>query len=149
MLAICSFVGLAADILPGAARMGAAAAEMHGVCPRWKRPQDYVAESLRYLSGELHRLLQVVVLVDPSAQGVVPSSVRQGELETLLNLVLQRLIDDVEMVARPAFEIGHLSERKHLACPVPVERNPLTDPGCADESPPLNFPVDRAALRCA
>ena len=47
----------------------------------------YVAQSLRYLSGELHRLLEVVVLADSPAQGVMPSVVRQGELETLLVLL--------------------------------------------------------------
>src|SRR5947207_6910176 len=39
---------------------------------------QYVCEGLRYLSGELHHLLGVVVL---TAQGLMPSQVRQGELE--------------------------------------------------------------------
>jgi hypothetical protein len=47
----------------------------------------YVAQSLAYLSSELHRLLEVVVLADSSAHGVMQSSVRQGELETLLILL--------------------------------------------------------------
>jgi len=47
----------------------------------------YVADGLRYLSGELHRLLEVVVLADPRAQGVMPSSARYEELETLLILL--------------------------------------------------------------
>src|SRR6266446_5600159 len=47
----------------------------------------YVAASLGYLSGELHRLLEVVVLADPRAQGVMPSSARYEELETLLILL--------------------------------------------------------------
>ncbi len=47
----------------------------------------YVAQSLRYLSGELHRLLEVVVLVDLPAQGVMPSSMRHEELATLLVLL--------------------------------------------------------------
>ncbi len=40
----------------------------------------YVADGLSYLSGELHRLLEVVVL---TAQGIMPSAVRQEELDTL------------------------------------------------------------------
>ena len=47
----------------------------------------YVAASLGYLSSELQRLLEVVVLADRPGQGVMPSSVRQGELETLLVLL--------------------------------------------------------------
>ncbi len=47
----------------------------------------YVAASLRSLSGELHRLLEVVVLADPPAHGVMPSFVRDEELETLLVLL--------------------------------------------------------------
>jgi hypothetical protein len=45
---------------------------------------QYVCEGLRYLSGELHCLLDVVVL---TAQGVMSSAVRQGELEALLALL--------------------------------------------------------------
>src|SRR2546428_8738454 len=44
----------------------------------------YVADGLRYLSGELHRLLEVVVL---TAQGIMPGTLRQGELETALILL--------------------------------------------------------------
>ena len=47
---------------------------------------QYVCEGLRYLSGELRHLLGVVVL---TAQGLMPSSVRQGELEALLALLAE------------------------------------------------------------
>jgi len=47
----------------------------------------YVAQSLGYLSSELHRLVEVVVLATHPGQGVVSSSVRQGELETVLILL--------------------------------------------------------------
>ncbi len=57
----------------------------------------YVAQSLRYLSGELHRLLEVVVLVDLPAQGVMPSSMRHEELATLLVL-----LDELRQVERRA-----------------------------------------------
>ena len=52
---------------------------------------QYACEGLRYLSGELRHLLGVVVL---TAQGVMPSSVRQGELEALL-----ALLDELSQVA--------------------------------------------------
>lgn len=45
---------------------------------------QYACEGLRYLSGELRRLLGVVVL---TPQGIMPSAVRQGELETVLILL--------------------------------------------------------------
>src|SRR6266487_4227735 len=61
-------------------------------------------------------------------------------------LTLQRLIYDVEMIAHPSLEIGDLSQRKHLACPAPVHRNPLIGLGCADESIPITFPDDGAML---
>ena len=68
-----------------------------GKRPRGKHPRSdvaahaasvaqaqYACEGLRYLSGELRRLLGVVVL---TAQGVMPSSVRQEELEALVALL--------------------------------------------------------------
>jgi hypothetical protein len=45
---------------------------------------QYVCEGLSYLSGELRQLLGVVVL---TAQGLMPSHLRQGELEALLALL--------------------------------------------------------------
>lgn len=44
---------------------------------------EYVATSLRYLSAELRRLLEIVVLTD---QGILASQARQEELQTLLEL---------------------------------------------------------------
>ncbi len=45
---------------------------------------QYTCEGLRYLSGELRHLLGVVVL---TAQGIMPTAVRQGELEALVALL--------------------------------------------------------------
>ena len=47
----------------------------------------YVADGLRYLSGELHRLLEVVVLAHQPKAGIVASARRQEELETCLALL--------------------------------------------------------------
>ena len=71
-----------------------------GKPPRGRHPQSdvaahamqvaqvqYVAESLRYLSAELRRLLGVVVLAPVAEQGVLTSQVRQGDLEALLALL--------------------------------------------------------------
>jgi Transposase, Mutator family len=52
---------------------------------------EYACEGLRYLSGELRHLLGVVVL---TAVGLMPSSVRQGELEALV-----ALLDELSHVA--------------------------------------------------
>jgi len=73
---------------PVVARQAARLAEGLGL--RGKRPTSdvrahaaqlaqarYVADSLRYLSGEVHHLLEVVVLATHPGQGVVSSSVRQ------------------------------------------------------------------------
>ena len=80
-----------------------------GKRPRGKCPQtdvaahaadlaqaQYACEGLRYLAGELRHLLGVVVL---TAQGVMPSSVRQGELEALL-----ALLDELSQVAPEAMQ---------------------------------------------
>ena len=55
---------------------------------------QYVAESVRYLSAELQRLLSVVVLSSQPAEGVLCWAVRQQELETILVLLdeLQPLV---------------------------------------------------------
>ncbi len=52
---------------------------------------QYACEGLRYLSGELRSLLGVVVL---TAQGLMPSRVRQAELEALV-----ALLDELSHVA--------------------------------------------------
>lgn len=48
---------------------------------------QYVADSLRYLSAELHRLLDVVVLAAQPPEEVLSSASRQSELETMLALL--------------------------------------------------------------
>lgn len=48
---------------------------------------QYLASSLGYLSAELRRLLEVVVLAPTAGQGVLSSHVRQGELEARLSLL--------------------------------------------------------------
>jgi hypothetical protein len=50
---------------------------------------QYACEGLRYLSGELRQRLRVVVL---TPQGIMPSAVRQGELETVLILLDESLV---------------------------------------------------------
>src|SRR5947209_8834342 len=80
-----------------------------GKLPRGKCPQSdvqahaaevaqaqYADEGLRYLSGELRRLLGVVVL---TAQGLMSSRVRQAELEALL-----ALLDELSQVAPSAMQ---------------------------------------------
>jgi hypothetical protein len=57
---------------------------------------QYACEGVRYLTGELRHLLGVVVL---TVQGVMPSSVRQGELEALL-----ALLDELSQVAPEAMQ---------------------------------------------
>ena len=56
----------------------------------------YSCEGLRYLSTELRQLLGVVVL---TAQGLMPSHVRQGELEALV-----ALLDELSQVAPDAMQ---------------------------------------------
>ncbi len=48
---------------------------------------QYVAQGLRYLSGELHRLVEVVVLAAQPSQGLLCSALRQGELEACVSLL--------------------------------------------------------------
>lgn len=48
---------------------------------------QYVAQGLRSLSSELHRLLDVVVLAAEPRQGVLSSADRRGELEAVLSLL--------------------------------------------------------------
>ena len=84
----------------------------------------YVAASLGYLSGELHRLLDVVVLADSPGQGVMQSSVRQEELETLLVL-----LDELTQTA-PAdmqHELTSLVTRLRAALPQLVLFAPALD----------------------
>ncbi len=57
---------------------------------------QYACEGLRYLSGELRQLLGVVVL---TAQGIMHSHVRQGELEALV-----ALLDELSHVAPEAMQ---------------------------------------------
>jgi len=57
---------------------------------------QYACESLRYLSGELRDLLGVVVLTQ---EGIMPSAIRQGELEALL-----ALLDELSQVASAAMQ---------------------------------------------
>jgi Transposase, Mutator family len=70
---------------------------------------QYVASSLSYLAAELRRLLEVVVLAPIAGQGVLPSHVRQGELEALL-----ALLDELSQAAPESRQddvvklIGHL-----------------------------------------
>ncbi len=84
----------------------------------------YVAESLRYLSGEVHRLLEVVVLATQPGQGVVSSAVRQGELETVLSL-----LDELRQTAPAGMqgELRKLVTRLQAALPQLVLFAPALD----------------------
>jgi hypothetical protein len=53
------------------------------------RQAQYVASSLRYLSGELRRLLDVVVLAATPAQGILSAGERWDELAALLALLAE------------------------------------------------------------
>lgn len=59
----------------------------------------YIADGLRYLSHEVQRLVEVVVLANQAEQGVVASAVRQGELETALSL-----LDELSQTAPAAMQ---------------------------------------------
>jgi hypothetical protein len=64
---------------------------------------QYVADGLGYLSAQLHRLLDVVVLAEQPGQGILSSAVRQEELETVLVL-----LDELRQVA-PSGQEGELT----------------------------------------
>ncbi len=82
---------------------------------------QYVAEGLRYLSGELHSLLGVVVL---TAQGLMPSRVRQAELQAWL-----LLLAELSQVAPEAMqhELGRLVTLLGAALPQLVLFAPALD----------------------
>lgn len=80
----------------------------------------YVAESLRYLSGELHRLLEVVL----TAQGLMPSAVRLGELDTVL-ILLDELSQTAPSAMQP--ELRKLVTRLGAALPQLVLFAPALD----------------------
>jgi hypothetical protein len=120
---------------PVVARQAARLAEGLGL--RGKRPTSdvsahaaqlaqarYVADSLRYLSGEVHHLLEVVVLATHPGQGVVSSSVRQGELETVLSL-----LDELRQTAPAGMqhELKKLLTRLEAALPQLVLFAPALD----------------------
>jgi hypothetical protein len=75
---------------------------------------EYTASGLRYLLGELHRLLEVVVLGEASQQGILDSQRRQSEVETVVELFVQ-----LEQEAPPALahEIHTLQKHLRLALP--------------------------------
>ena len=118
--------------VPVVARQAARLAAGKGL--RGKRPKSdvgahaaelalarYVADGLRYLSGELHRLLEVVVL---TAQGIMPSAFRQGELETVLIL-----LDELSQMAPDAMQhdLRKLVTRLETALPQLVLFAPALD----------------------
>ena len=118
--------------VPVVARQAARLAAGKGL--RGKRPKSdvgahaaelalarYVADGLRYLSGELHRLLEVVVL---TAQGIMPSAFRQGELETVLIL-----LDELSQTAPDAMQhdLRKLVTRLETALPQLVLFAPALD----------------------
>lgn len=101
-----------------------AAALANGIRRRGRRPKAtlaeqkasvsqmrYVAEGVRYLCQELHRLLEVVV---PLSDGLLSSEHRQGELLTVLEL-----LDEVVPLATPTLQgqIEMLAKQVRLALP--------------------------------
>ncbi len=82
---------------------------------------QYACEGLRYLSGELRHLLGVVVL---TPQGIMPSAVRQGDLEALL-----ALLDELSQVAPASMqpELARLVTRLKAALPQLVLFAPALD----------------------
>jgi hypothetical protein len=81
----------------------------------------YVADGLGYLSGELHRLLEVVVL---TAQGLMPSAMRLGELDTVL-ILLDELSQTAPSDMQP--ELRKLVTRLGAALPQLVLFAPALD----------------------
>jgi hypothetical protein len=75
---------------------------------------QYVARSLGYLSAELRRLLEVVVLAPTAGQGLLPSHVRQGELEALL-----ALFDELSQVAPESRQDDLVKLAGHLRAALP------------------------------
>jgi len=82
---------------------------------------QYGCSGLRYLSGELRQLLGVVVL---TPQGIMPSAVRQGELETVL-ILLEELSQTAPSDMQP--ELRKLVTRLGAALPQLVLFAPALD----------------------
>lgn len=82
---------------------------------------EYVATSLRYLSAELRRLLEIVVLTD---QGILGSQARQEELHTLLELFAELCEQTPNSVKK---EIEKLLRHVQLALPALVAFCPQLD----------------------
>jgi hypothetical protein len=82
---------------------------------------QYACEGLHYLSGELRQLLDVVVL---TPQGIMPSVVRQGELETVL-ILLDELSQTAPSDMQP--ELRKLVTRLGAALPQLVLFAPALD----------------------
>jgi hypothetical protein len=75
---------------------------------------QYLASSLRYLSEELRRLVEVVVLAKSADGGVLSSQVREGELETVL-----ALLDEVSQQAPAAVREDVTALVTHLRAALP------------------------------
>ena len=75
---------------------------------------EYLASGLRYLLSQLHQLLEVVVLGQNSQQGILDSQERQGELETLLDL-----LSDLEKEAPSAVRKELQNVHKHVQLALP------------------------------
>ncbi len=82
---------------------------------------QYACEGLRYLSGELRQRLRVVVL---TPQGIMPSAVRQGKLETVL-ILLDELSQTAPSDMQP--ELRKLVTRLGAALPQLVLFAPALD----------------------
>jgi hypothetical protein len=105
-----------------------------GYKPRGKKPKtdvvahakdveqmEYVATSLHYLSAELQRLLEIVVLTD---QGILASQARQEELNTLLELFAELCEATSQSLKK---EIEKLVRHMQLALPGLIAFCPALD----------------------
>lgn len=75
---------------------------------------QYLASSLRYLSEELRRLVEAVVLAPNADGGVLSSQVRDGELETVL-----AMLDEISQQAPAAVHQDVTTLATHLRAALP------------------------------
>jgi len=75
---------------------------------------QYLASSLRYLSEELRRLVEAVVLAPNADGGVLSSQVRDGELETVL-----AMLDEISQQAPAAVQQDVTTLATHLRAALP------------------------------
>ncbi len=78
------------------------------------RQVEYIACGLSYLRSEMRRLLEVVVLGEKRNEGILDSSSRQSELETIVHLLVELEHDAPKELAH---EVRSLHKHLRLALP--------------------------------